>query len=353
MTGKKKKGLPKKHHYVPRFLLEEFSKNKTHVWCYDKVRSGKFGVNILDAAAENDFNSMPSDMGLEDEEKVAAELVLAEIDGKCAEILRQLLGNLRAAKLLSPTGFPKFQLSHDSLIDLSWLAIVQTVRTKEFRESLVQFGLLTHKAMVDFFKQTEEGEEIWRDKPVELDQVNLQMTDGSDKLQHFQMMFDDKFIGRLQSACLNKIWTIGVNTTGTPLCIGDNPVVMNSHTGRSSAWGARGAEIAMPISPDFILIWMCPTLFPRNSMGVSVSDEIDCRTIELNTDHISYYNSLAYLRSMQFIYQGTDDFSLFEEMARNTHPENRNPFRIRAGMNAFGEELKLPPDYRTKGIPIS
>lgn len=353
MIGKKRNGFPKKHHYVPRFLLEEFSHNKTHVWGYDKVRNGKFGINILDAAAENDFNSMPSDMGLEGEEKVAAELILAEIDGKCATILRQLLGNLRAAKLLSPSGFPKFHLSHDVLADLSWLAIIQTVRTKEFRESLVQFGLLTHRAMVDFFKETEEGEKLWRKKPSELDQINLQMTEGTDKLQHFQIMFDNEFIGRLQNACLNKVWTIGVNTTSTPLCIGDNPVVMTSHTGQGSAWGARGVEIAMPISPDFILIWMCHSLFPRDNVGISLADKVDCRTIELKSDHVTYYNSMAYLRSMQFIYQSTDDFSLFEEMARNTHSENRNPFRIRAAMNAFGEELKLPPDYRKKGIPIS
>lgn len=353
MKSKKSKSLPKKHHYVPRFLLEEFSQNKTHVWGYNKVRSSKFGVNILDAAAENDFNSMPNDLGLEGEEKVAAELILAEVDGKCATILQQLLGNLRASKLLSPTGFPKFQLSQEALIDLSWFAVMQTVRTKEFRESLVQFGLLTHKAMVDFFKETEEGEKIWREKPKELDQINLHFTDGTDKLQHFQMMFDDEFIRRLQNACLHKIWTIGVNRTNIPFCIGDNPVVMHSRSGGGSAWGARGVEIAMPISPDFILIWMCPSLFPRDKMGISFAEKVDCRTIELKPEHVTYYNSLAYLQSMQFIYQSTDDFSLFEEMARNTHPENRNPFRIRAGMNAFGEELKLPPDYRTKGIPIS
>lgn len=353
MTRKKQTNLPKKHHYVPRFLLEEFSNNKTHLWGYDKVKGGKFGVNILDAAAENDFNSMPNDMGLEGEQKVVAELIMADIDGKCATILRQLLGNLRAAKLLSPAGFPKFQLNYDHLDALSWFAVIQTIRTKEFRESLVQFGLLTHKAMADFFKETEEGEKLWKEKPQDLDHLNIQMTEGSDKLQHFQLMFDDEFIGRLQDACLKKIWVIGVNTTGTPLCIGDNPVVMNSHTGRAAAWGARGVEIAMPISSDFILIWMCPSLFPRNDLGVSFADSVDCRTVELKQDHVTYYNSLAYLRSMQFIYQGTNDFSLFDEMARNTHPENRNPFRIRAGMNAFGEELKLPPDYRTKGIPIS
>lgn len=333
--------------------MEEFSHNTTHVWGYDKTRCRKFAVNILDAAAENHFNSMPDDLNLEGEEKVAAELILAEMDDKCAAILRKLLGNLRSSKLLSPSAFPAFKLSEDQLRDLSWLAVIQTVRTKEFRESLVQFGLLTHKAMVDFFKETEEGEKLWNEKPEELSQVNLHMTEGTDKLQHFQMMFDEEFIGRLQKACLNKIWAIGVNTSEIPLCIGDHPVVMNSHRGRTAAWGARGVEVAMPISPDFVLVWMCPSLFPRDHTGISVADQIDCRTIPLKADHVTYYNSLAYLRSMQFVYQSTDNFSLFDEMAKNTHPENKNPFRIRAGMNAFGGELQLPTDYRSKGIPIS
>lgn len=349
----KNTSIPIKHHYVPRFLLREFSSNRRHVWAYDKFKNKSFGVSIEDAAAENHFNTMPEELNLQGEEKVAMELLLAEIDSTCAEILKRTLMNLESWKYVSTKGYENYNINFDSLCELAWFAVHQTIRTKEFRERIAQLNFWSHKASIDFFKQTDDGEKLWSEKPKELNEFYLQMSESAHKFQHFLMMTNSKFISDLQQHCMNKVFSIGVNNTGTPFCIGDHPVVMKSHRGDAEAWGAQGVEVAMPISSKYILVWFCPTLLPRDKYGLPNDHQFDLKVFDIDLEMVHFYNSLAYSRSMQFVYQSVDDISLFEKMAKNSSSEIKNPYRARVSASVFGEEATIPSDYRTKGIVIS
>lgn len=347
MSGK---SYPKKHHYVPQFLLKNFSENKKALWAYDKTERNIHPVSIGDAGAETHFNSYPDDSGLQGAEKVAVELALSDMDSAFSAVLKDLIEGLNASKTISRTGFPNYLLDSKLLSELSYLAVFQTVRTKEFREELHQMELLSYKALFDFFKDTLEGKEILGNRS--LKGFNISLNDGADKLRQFDMMFKPEFIEKLVTHCENKVWTIGVNQTNKPLSIADNPVVMRSRIGSSAAWGAKGVEIALPVSSEYILLWTCPSLHSRDKYGVSTARDIDCRTVSLSESNVVYYNSLSYRESTRYIYQQTNDFTLFEDMAEKGHPDERNPYRQRASVNAFGKEFVLPADYKSKGIPL-
>ncbi|MEK2645263.1 DUF4238 domain-containing protein [Bdellovibrio sp. BCCA] len=328
----------KKHHYVPRFLLRQFSENKTHLWAYDKTTGKSHGSPIMDLGSENRFYSIPDKFLTKPGNNEFVEDIYEDIDTRSSKSLFEFLQNIKSAALLSPSGFPKYFIPDHLMHELGWLAVIQTVRTKEFREFSTQTKMLFQKAIFDWFLDSDQIKKIsGKSKP----ELKITIEEGGEALEHSRAAFDEQLLNKLHDHCLNKIWTIGINNTNKPLLISDNPVVMTSHLGKPLAWGAKGTEVALPVSPNHLLIWTCPLALTQE-----VADNYDRRPFELHSDHIDYYNSLQTLQSTRYIYSARDDFSFCSDLLHDNESAFRDPLRSRAQINIGGDEYTVPRNYK-------
>lgn len=79
---------PRKHHFLPQFLLREFSANRTSLWQIEKPSGRTFRSSIKDTAAIRDFHEIDSDSV---DDRQAIEKKLAEIEGKIGVHFRAFL----------------------------------------------------------------------------------------------------------------------------------------------------------------------------------------------------------------------------------------------------------------------
>lgn len=78
---------PKKHHYVPQFLLRNFAEaGGTRLYAFDKQTDRIFHANMADLAAENHLYNFSLD-----NLPVTIEPSLAEFESKAANVLREVL----------------------------------------------------------------------------------------------------------------------------------------------------------------------------------------------------------------------------------------------------------------------
>jgi len=227
-------------------------------------------------------------------------------------------------------------LTQDQKRDLSYVAAIQFMRTKEFRQFLTE----TSQATIPLISPILENEIIDR-----INQFNPKLDEDSfnylkslilakcnsnllDVYDHRLSVIHANFLSEryepVAEIFYNHIWMIGINTIDQPLFTSDHPVVLHAHKS-SNGIASEGVEIAFPLNSKLILIMKEKQYFHRDK-------ERESRLFRLTLQDIEHYNRLQIYDSYRFVFCAEDQFDLVRSICQE-HPEvcskSRNRVQVR------------------------
>ena len=341
-------GVAKNQHYVPRFLLENFSnakkqkkkgkkKEELYIHVFDKSDDRDFGANIKTIATENGFY----DFTLEDGSEQTWEVALSVLEGKASVLIKQII-NEKSLK----------SLSDEQREVLSLFFSVQLVRTRHAREYFKDMILKISNHLnslffgkYSFYKE-DDIESILSDEGMKLYTAESIYEAGGEYLPHF----------------FNKQWTLYEAPKDKSFYIGDNPVALYSHL--PSRFGThdvgiavKGIEIFIPISNKLVVALVCPDMLSdtaeiiksiksvnRSSINYKVEELkrankaqsfmnrlLSGDAILVEDDQLIFINSLQVKYSNRFVFSSDGDFELVKQMIRDDE-SYRSGVRGRIGM---------------------
>ena len=303
--GKEKK----KQHFVPKFYLKRFTYDDHRLFVFDKFKKKSYGSNINDVASERYFYDFPGDVA--DQHSIDPQLIenaLSEIEDGFAKTVGSFLKRVQreTKRIIKPR--------HKKAI--SYFIGLQSTRTKEhrrFQKQMIEGGM---EALISKTREDDSDDEYF----VEVDEDYVSLLQA-------MSMFNPYFQRQLTKVLQNHIWLLGVNNTTQPLYTSDHPIVKMPHKKdphqiqSHSGFASEGIEIALPLTPKYILI-LCERTFHKHFVSK------DGRSIALDSNGVTYYNSLQVSQSYRQVYCSSNSFVLAKEMC-NQHPELCEPDRTR------------------------
>lgn len=294
----------KKHHFVPRCVLKNFTSDNDKLHVFDKLTGRSYVSTVEKAGHENNFNTV--DLG---SEKINFESIYQDFDDLTAAILR---------KVLSFKNY--FSLSLEEINDLATAVCIQEMRTKLPRTSIVGFAKDMQAWISELYSKVGGAPHIAIPTDEESKILSLQ------KFEYLQDMI---------TALLLKGLMIVRVPEGSSLWTSDNPVLMDNHLPYGTpGFNARGGDIFMPVSKTtgikFICRSSCEKLYETYWKCILLKKHIPSdveelfnaiyrdRIITLKKEHVDYYNSSQVQISSRFLYSSTPDFSMAEEMVKET-----------------------------------
>jgi hypothetical protein len=300
----------KRQHYVPRSYLTRFTSNGDSLCVFDKIRQKTFRTNITNVACEKYFYDIPEDSAIQVRiDPQAVEKLLAAIEGGFSFAVESLLKAVSKKK--------RRVIKRNQKQAMAYFLTIQLLRTRDHRnlitESLEKMGeallLKTSDYSPDDFRVVADEEWV--------------------TLFQSQFMFSPQARKTFMRALCQHIWFVGVNDAEQPFYTSDNPVVRKGHYRDSfrsfSGIASPGIEIAFPLSPRCILVLCGRTAFRHYR-------RFDCKTMSLNSDNVTYYNSLQVFQSHRQIYCSSEKLDLAERIC-SEHPEICVPNRNRLQVN--------------------
>jgi len=306
---------PKKQHYVPQFLLKNFTLDKkNHINVFD-IKAGKsFSSHIKHIGHENNFYNHPV-------EGNQIEFDLCKLESQVAPIINRIISK----------GSIKHLTQHEyELIGL--FTAQQMMRVNSLRESLVE--------ITEIFFDKLKGEVIAPGSQAAalFESLAVQNT----KEQSIDML--KKMPNDILPYLLNKHLSLVKATKGDSFYLSDNPVVKYNNLPGTKNRGnlglaVKGIEVHFPISPKYCISYLCSDLVSEMKeavvklqsevlMGlVLTSDQADAiqmlknidskNTRILTKENLDYYNSLQVLHCSRFVYSSSGNFQLLEDMLKN------------------------------------
>lgn len=274
----------KKQHFVPKFYLRNFSRDKHTLFCFDKMKFKSFRVNIADIAHENlfyDVNEIP--------------------DGVIER-------NLSYKEALFKLGYSQLVLCKDieRLDEASRKALFLFITTQFFRTSFIRKDIKQTSDQFINILAKKSGVKI-------PDGFRIYTDPESVKRIHLLMILDSDMIFQTADILANSEWLVLSNDTGLPLWTSDNPVVIDNNTpDRELGLASKGREIHFVLNPQLCLTSFDPLTHRRPTIN------------NLEYMNVLYHNCLQIRRSMRFIYSSDDDFSLAQKFLID-YPQYKNP----------------------------
>ncbi|WP_040447153.1 DUF4238 domain-containing protein [Eubacterium ventriosum] len=218
--------------------------------------------------------------------------------------------------MANPVRLLEMEILNDEQMDkISLYLALQQVRTKEFRQVIIEtyerMPLLLMKKMA----KSEEEREL-------LNNIRLEWNDENQKkLLHAQMILDEENITKLALVFRDKYWMVLINETGMPFYTSDNPVVRYGHCGQMG-YGSRGIEIAFPINSRLILVL-------RDRDYFSTDGVLHKHFCKIDEENVIFYNALQVQQSYRYVFCKEEKFDLANDILKK-EPElsdiNRNRF---------------------------
>lgn len=311
--------IQKKHHFVPQFILKNFSfEKKKKIWIFDKLESRSFQASILDTGAEKYFYELSSS-----EADIDSEKRLSALESKCAPIIEKIV-----------SGESLINLSQDEYATLCLFCSVQNLRTNYQRDCLSQFNQTLMTWITENGHDPSEVENFKDMSPLDIKDFSIynMYSMGADLAKHF--FNKDLFLVKAPNGC--------------EFLLSDHPITLHNNYPRPNrgdlGLALKGIEIHFPITPKLCLIFLCSEMIGsvreqvymerhRRSLGMGfpvgireaeeLIDAIDqgCYRV-LKPENVEFLNSLQIIRSGRFIYGTKDKFDLVIDMIR-TNPEVR------------------------------
>ncbi len=217
---------PKNQHYVPQFLLRNFTNARGQLVVFDKAKGVSFSTSPRGIAAEAWFYDF--------------------VDGKGdPQSLEQILGSLEAGVAGIVAGIIEKQslahLTNDERAVLAYFAAVQQLRVKAIRERALSLndGILRVLA-----ERGIDGGDVIR--PWSENDLKRQAAAHIQTAQETGWYF------------FKKAWMLRRAPVGKPFWISDNPITLHNILDPAQrGLASPGIEILFPISSEFSICFMC------------------------------------------------------------------------------------------------
>lgn len=324
--GKSRKERVNKQHFVPQSYLRLFADNTKQLHIFDKLKEE--GTRIYRTSPNNIANEVffydePENKTLiEDKGKQIAEKALCELEGKAVDIIREINRDLEEGR--------KPNLKTENRLFLAYYIAVQFLRTKEYRDLLIEISEKTFRAVADEALRLENIEGI--DYEVKYDSI------AAGQMQ-LKAMFGEQAI-EMAAVLSEYIWVFGINTTTDKFYTSDHPVVKEPHKEDPilsySGWMSEGIEIVLPLSPKHIL-----TIFERSFF--QDCEHLDGNFIPCPEESVTFYNSLQVLQSYRQVYCSENQF-VFAERVCNDHPTLYTKNKGRITVSTYRGLVHISPD---------
>jgi len=266
-------------HYVPQFLLKNFSsRDKNSIWAYDKEK--KYGPknqerSISRVASEEFFydqirNSKVGSLeyALQDIENIAAPIIVNIIEKKTIK-----------------------SLSEKDREALSFFVAIQYLRTK------------------GHLHQTKYLFEVFQEQVIQ--KINIDIGEIDVRKLWFSFIEDSKLY---KNIIMNKVWTLCESDKS--FFISDNPVVLHNSINKNEFVGtlgldSYGIEIYLPLSASLTLCIFCEKVFQENNYNLNYIDNLINQP-----EDIENLNLLQVAYSHRFIFSQKDELSSIEDKLR-------------------------------------
>lgn len=331
-------------HYVPQSYLKNFSSNRSQIF-FDKFKQRSFISNVRNVASERTFYDFPQDVtqpqDIQIVEHFFSELesrqdrFLHHLQRKISKVFHLRLDPKRAGKIYILPIFTK-----DQKRDLACVAAVQFLRTKEFREFLVEMRqatepLTSHILENEILERINQFESV---SSIQLDEdsVNSLKSLISDECNSIlSRVYDDglavvhakaifQYYEQILEIFHDHIWIIGINDLDQPLFTSDHPIVRRSYLS-SSGLASEGIEIAFPLNSKSLLIMREKQYFHKYK-------DKESKLFPLTLEDVEHYNMLQVHGSNRFVFCAEDRFDLVKSICQE-YPaicsEDRNRVQVR------------------------
>ncbi|WP_439582033.1 DUF4238 domain-containing protein [Dyadobacter bucti] len=265
----------KNQHYVPRFLLRNFSNDcENKIWCYDRAWKKAGNRSISNVASEDYFyDETPG------KKDGSLEYFLANAESFAAPLIRKIIEQ-KDLKLLS-------QEEQDII------ATFLSLQYKRTKVSLARTENINQQLM--------DGINNWMQ---EIDsEIKFDSLSGKDLWRSAFSAASD-----LTSILVNKHWAL--IESDNKFYTSDNPFVLYnalpSPVRGNLGLNSKGIQMFLPLNPSIILGLFCEKIYQAPK--------------ELNRcgqSEIDFVNSLQVISADRFVFSVDGDFSLVEDMLKN------------------------------------
>jgi hypothetical protein len=276
--------IPKLHHYVPRFYLNNFVDSNKQFWVWNKDSENVFKGNPYGVAAENHFYRIPEFVGTETD-PLFLERNLAHLEGKVARILKDWFERLDK---LSP--MEELDIDEETRHTISYFIAVQFFRTAEQRDILTLFA------------ETKGG------------YVGPISPDEKSNL-HAYFLCTSELVFNVTSRIEQSIWMFGRNNSEVPFWTSDNPICFK--TGDNKMWlkgpgiMSEGTYAVYPLSPKYVLYCKEPTFWN----GIKIMNN-KLSPVEFDSDMVEHENAGQVFSAKRFVISAEDEFSFAREFVK-------------------------------------
>lgn len=318
------KNIPINQHYVPQFLLRNFSANeKDQVHVYDKLKENKFITSVRNVAAENSFYNFEIDGEIK-----SIESILSKIETNSKNVIKKI----KKEKSLA-------NLSRKERVTLAHFMHVQKMRVKNFKEELFH---MDQQLIEEFEKRGIDPKNVQNFHQMDENEVTKMMNhiilSGEDYIHHY----------------LNKAWLLLKAPVSNLFLLSDNPVTMQNFRDMGPmgniGLAVPGIEIYLPISKELTLALLCKSHEKDFREAKEQYEELEKNYPEVieNDDKefvkgeyvesidkgipfecrgpiITNLNSLQVIYAERFIFSSKNDFSLVREMISETEELKYGP----------------------------
>lgn len=315
------KNHPKNQHYVPQFLLRNFTiGKKKRVYVFDKLLGKSFQTSTRNIAAESGFYDYERDG-----KQYSLEPFMGQMEAEASGVIKRVIKQQSLA-----------QLNNNDRVSLSLFAAIQQLRVKSVRHRINSMNSGLRRVL------TERGFTC-EDVLPEMNEDDVKQM----SIEHIQMAkeFSKHFY--------DKAWLLQRAPKSKLLYTSDNPITLHNlveQPGRGNlGLTSPGIEIYLPISKHFSICFLCDSMKQAIDQGVQNADSIqqllgyypmDITPLQridhviktgkpdsLHPENVTHQNSLQVLYSSRFIYSATNDFELVKSMITE-NPQIKHPPEI-------------------------
>ncbi|MFT7098681.1 MAG: hypothetical protein ACJAS6_000546 [Rickettsiales bacterium] len=343
---------PRKHHYVPQFLLKNFysrrNKDEFFIKIFDKRIEKGWESNIKNSMCENDFHRFK--LLYEGREFfVNYENHFYSIEDSASCSIKELIKEKNLTKI-----------NDQDKANIAAFITFQFLRTSQYRATISRFDEEIYN-LIKQFPNSGDDDVVKMGR----DEVKIgTLKKNEDQLKEYILstLRDPKMLKEIASHLMVKKWVLHETNIENPFYISDNPVVMHNHKDfghyGNIGFAVPGIEIYFPISSTLTLGMICPLLYKEcaenigkvknlkqslsslkvlgrnpnfkliedqllllNNSEKSTSDYLNAfdtgLPISCKKENVLFFNSRQVMSAERFIACNIDNFELVKKMIKN------------------------------------
>lgn len=245
--------VSKKHHYIPRFLLEGFTNVKNNLWTYNKETGAVFQSNPKDTACKNYYHAFENEKGERDTDSI--EQALCEIENRASIILKNKI-------------FQQKSLTEEEMGDFVVFISNLMVRVPNFRNNKEFFFEKTADATAKLIVSNKERFEAINNEyikrtgnksDISFEECKQFILKGNYKIEvdpvvSLRNLFDSTL--HFAKIFFQMDWTFIKSNRDVKFLISDNPVSCNNsqlpvNSSRGVGLVEEHTYVTIPLSKDF------------------------------------------------------------------------------------------------------